>query len=147
MWSAASHPPTCLFEQLRCNLTRAPNPDGSESRVVVDWYYGEAHVVAAKRRHSLCQRQKHSRCWNMFEICWNTASKLLRHYVMSWYHNDTICIHSLSFTWTVGHLIFDSEPGDKWRGTQTLRDDQGGILVHKEFRKFLGDKLWHDFQV
>eukprot|EP00931_Biecheleriopsis_adriatica_P049453 TRINITY_DN28608_c0_g2_i1.p1 TRINITY_DN28608_c0_g2~~TRINITY_DN28608_c0_g2_i1.p1 ORF type:complete len:4151 (-),score=822.11 TRINITY_DN28608_c0_g2_i1:49-11319(-) len=24
-----------------CNLTRAPNPDGSESRVVVDWYYGE----------------------------------------------------------------------------------------------------------
>ena len=39
----------------RCNLTRAPNPDGSESRVVVDWYYGE---VRGKLWH-LHSRRKH----------------------------------------------------------------------------------------
>lgn len=30
-----------MIGRCSCNLTRAPNPDGSESRVVVDWYYGE----------------------------------------------------------------------------------------------------------
>lgn len=40
-WDLYDEPPLAS-SALRCNLTRAPNPDGSESRVVVDWYYGEA---------------------------------------------------------------------------------------------------------
>ena len=41
----------------RCNLTRAPNPDGSESRVVVDWYYGEATVSFQAKSKTSCTLQ------------------------------------------------------------------------------------------
>ncbi|CAE7025586.1 unnamed protein product [Symbiodinium sp. KB8] len=37
----ASESDAQMIGRCSCNLTRAPNPDGSESRVVVDWYYGE----------------------------------------------------------------------------------------------------------
>jgi len=38
-----------MIGRCTCNLTRAPNPDGSESRVVVDWYYGEVKNGMAPR--------------------------------------------------------------------------------------------------